>query len=720
MKRRGEEKRKKYSGRKKREEVMPIRYHLELSPSRLIKIVKNKIKMRSSGSSFLACLILFIALPACLGSAENCISGINSLLTNITALIFQNQTARLMELPLIAFSGKGLNKLGSYELCRSTPNTSYITLYISRQGVPAAGTVLGVCGPANCTAADYQNKTVQDTIQSMLAMVTPFTGVNISSLLANVTITPADPNSYPAVTASSWVGFFVVGIPIFLTLIASGIRFIKDQKAKAASGQLEQDSYIELEEGEKKARSSNLLLRLLGCWAIQDTLKQLFYPQVNSKHDSNLHIFNGVRFFSILWVLLGHQYANRITYTSNYGDLHLILDDKFLNVIAAGYFSVDTFLFLSGFFAAFVLHSKLKAMKVGVITYGSVVLHRIVRIWPVYIFLIMLYWKISVYFGSGPIWGTYVNMANGCDRDWWKSMLFIESWFANANCASWGWYLSCDMQMFLISPIIIWLYLKRKSAGLTCISVLLFGSLSLGLYYAFADNVYAGATYAQEEAWYVDIYKNPLVRVPPYLVGTALALIYRSTKEAKSQAAFEKIKNSKLASWIVELSGVALISLLVWLPAQVQNNPSNWSPWFHHVFMALNRFLFSIGLLLIVLPTLAGSKTVIRWILSAGFWTPLATLTFATYLIHVVVLLNYVYSEKSTYYFSHLNVLWEMVPFVLMSLFGALIIHLVIEAPVGKIETTIRGSSSRAAKTDRPTAIKDISELATTEDGTRL
>ena len=409
-----------------------------------------------------------------------------------------------------------------------------------------------------------------------------------------------------------------------------------------------------------------------------------------------------------------------LRYTSNYSDLHLILDDKFLNVIAAGYFSVDTFLFLSGFFAAFVLHSKLKTMKVGVITYGSVVLHRIVRIWPVYIFLIMLYWKISVYFGSGPIWGTYVNMANGCDRDWWKSMLFIESWFANANCASWGWYLSCDMQMFLISPIIIWLYLKRKSAGLTCISVLLFGSLSLGLYYAFADNVYAGATYAQEEAWYVDIYKNPLVRVPPYLVGTALALIYRSTKEAKSQAAFEKIKNSKLASWIVELSGVALISLLVWLPAQVQNNPSNWSPWFHHVFMALNRFLFSIGLLLIVLPTLAGSKTVIRWILSAGFWTPLATLTFATYLIHVVVLLNYVYSEKSTYYFSHLNVLWEMVPFVLMSLFGALIIHLVIEAPVGKIETTIRGSSSRAAKTDRPTAIKDISELATTEDGTRL
>ena len=693
--------------------------------------------MISAQSALLFGLVLLLLTPSGLASPDSCIGGINTLLANITTLIFQNQTAMILQLPFIAYTGKGLNNLGDYELCRNTPNTSYIALGVQTKG-SSTWSVLGVCGPANCTAADYLNKTVQDTIQSVLALMTPVIGVNISSLLANVSITPADPNSYPAVTASSWVGFFVVGIPIFLALIASSIKFFEDQKAKAKSATENGnrnfgvnpgdtslprvgDSYVALEEGETKTKKKNLGYKLLECWAIQDTFKQLFYPEVNPKHDTNLHIFNGIRFLSILWVLLGHEYLFRVNMVSNYNDLPLIVADKFMNVVGSGVFAVDTFFFLSGFFAAFVLYSKLKAMKVGVATYGSVLLHRIIRILPVYAFVIMFYWKVSVYFGNGPVWGVFVTGANGCDDSWWKNMFFIDSWFDDENCIGWGWYLSCDMQMFLISPIIVWLYLKKVNVGLISIALLTIASLSIGMYYSFADNVYAGPlALGQSEGWMKDIYKNPLVRVPPYLVGTALALIYRSTKEAKSQAAFEKIKNSKLASWVVELSGVALISLLVWLPAQVQNNPSNWSPWFHHVFMALNRFLFSIGLLLIVLPTLAGSKTVIRWILSAGFWAPLATLTFAIYLIHLVVLFAFLYSEKSTFFFSNANTLWEMIPLTFVSVFGALIIYTVVEAPVGKLEGAIRANSTKPAKSVKPEINNMNTSSSKSEDESKI
>ena len=178
--------------------------------------------------------------------------------------------------------------------------------------------------------------------------MTPLVGINVSSLLTNVTITPADPDPYPSVTTSSWVAFFVVGIPIFLTLIAaSGLKFAENQMAKNALR--DKDAYVELEDGQKGDKRKSFVSKLLECWAIQDTFKQLFYPEVNPKHDTNLHVFNGVRFLSILWVLLGHQYLYRASFITNYIEIPLILDDTILNFVAAGFFSVDTFFFLSGF-----------------------------------------------------------------------------------------------------------------------------------------------------------------------------------------------------------------------------------------------------------------------------------------------------------------------------------------------------------------------------------
>ena len=663
--------------------------------------------------TFTKLFLLVTALTLVTGTPDECVSSINSMIFQIMGYALSNQTAKILSLPLISLSGKGINDLGSYELCRNTQNTSYVSVFATPIGVaksPYASFVIGICGPANCTASDYENTTVQDTLKTILSLTGSYIPFNVSDLLANVTLATADPNGYPPVNFSSVIAFLIVGIPILLTVVASFIRSSEESKNSKQQQRNDNSSSLHSDDEEKPKRKT-IVSKIVDCWAIQDNAIQLFYPQRTAKHDSSLDIFNGIRFLSILWVILGHEYVFNISFIANYRDLQSISSNWFLNIVASGFFAVDAFFYLSGFFAAFVLYSKLKAMKAGVVTYCGVIFHRFIRIIPIYLFVMMFYWKVSVYFGSGPLWGLYVGNTKACDTSWWQNLLFVDIWVRDPPCISWGWYLSNDMTMFLASPILVWIYLKNAKYGLSLLGVLLFGSLSLGMYYSFVDEMKAGPGALQKASWWNDIYVNPLVRVQPYFVGTILALVYRSFKQdGKTFKDFAlKIKSSALAAWTLELLGIALISLLVWLPRMVQTDPTRWPDWFHSTFMGSGRFLFGVGLALISTPTLAGAKTCVTTILGAPFWSPLATLTFAVYLIHLVVFFMRQYSERATFFFDNGQALWNMLGVIVMSVLAALFLYLVVEAPFAKLEGAAKAQNNRVKSKDKVIS-KEIGE----------
>ena len=671
--------------------------------------------MKSSISLLLFVIVVAATLSHVHADAEGCAAGINSLVTTITTYVFMNQTEKILTLPIFTYSGKDLNDLGDYANCVNTPNVSYIALSIGQKdsvtGMAGVGNVyLGICGPANCTASDYQNQTVHATIQAMLDMASSMVKFNISSLFANMSVTAIDPNGGPKVTFSSWLAFFVVGIPTLLLLIASfrkahedSVRHKSDEDSLVYSHQGintvgdSENHYKALINSSSSDSEKNkpLWKKVLDCWAVQDNVKQLFWPAVNPKHDTALNVFNGIRLLSMLWVIMGHEYMVLISIASNYKDLSLVINEKFTDIVSAGLFAVDTFFFIGGFFAAFVLYSKLKPVKIGVGSYAGVLLHRLFRIWPVYMFAMLFWWKITVYFGSGPVWANYLSAPTMCDTNWWRNALFIDAYYhGNDKCMNWGWYLSCDIQMFLVTPLVIWLFFKNRKAAYALIALILTASLSLAMYYAIQDKVQAGLSMIMNINWWNDTYTNPFMRSPPYIVGATLALIYRSLKQGDEfwKKVSNKISNSVILSWGIEILGVTIVSLLVWLPDQVKNDPTRWPEWFHEAFCAFQRFLFGVGLALIVMPTLFGAQTLIRRILSAGFWAPVAGLTFSTYLVHVIPIEWKAYSTRSTVYFSHSNAVWETIASSFMSIFVGFLVHIVMEAPIGKLEGAIKSS----------------------------
>ena len=123
---------------------------------------------------------------------------------------------------------------------------------------------------------------------------------------------------------------------------------------------------------------------------------------------------------------------------------------------AAAYFAVDTFLWLGAFLVTLGMLEQLKKNPHPVKFYFGSVLHRIVRIWPTYFVIIMVYWKIAPLLGSGPIWPTFGIIASSCDNlgVLWN-LLFVDNFVDHGPsgmdyCFGWGWYLAVDFQLFLI------------------------------------------------------------------------------------------------------------------------------------------------------------------------------------------------------------------------------------------------------------------------------
>ena len=96
-------------------------------------------------------------------------------------------------------------------------------------------------------------------------------------------------------------------------------------------------------------------------------------------------------------------------------------------------------------------------------------------------------------------------------------------------CMAWGWYLQNDMQIFIVSIPILYLYNQRKKFAYILIWVI----VGLSLIYNFIEvqrNSYVTvahrADFAKWATYFLDVYTKPWTRCPPYLYGLTLGLLY--------------------------------------------------------------------------------------------------------------------------------------------------------------------------------------------------
>lgn len=69
--------------------------------------------------------------------------------------------------------------------------------------------------------------------------------------------------------------------------------------------------------------------------------------------------------------------------------------------------------------------------------------------------------------GSGPQWGQLIEQNSElCQQNFFKNIFYIQNWFSfKDQCAPQLQQLAIDFQLFLIAPLIVWLFQSNVVVG---------------------------------------------------------------------------------------------------------------------------------------------------------------------------------------------------------------------------------------------------------------
>jgi len=168
------------------------------------------------------------------------------------------------------------------------------------------------------------------------------------------------------------------------------------------------DSVKKEEEAKQKP---NEVEDILCCFSFTENFKKLWTP---GKEDDPLNMTFGLRFFSIMWIILGNTYAARSMFLTNPMDTRAMMESRWYLLVLGWDYSVDSFYWISGFTAAVVCIGRMGMrkndgplgwVKGALSSWG----HKLYKVWPVYIALLLYYWKIMPHLGDGPVWHKLVD-----------------------------------------------------------------------------------------------------------------------------------------------------------------------------------------------------------------------------------------------------------------------------------------------------------------------
>lgn len=143
--------------------------------------------------------------------------------------------------------------------------------------------------------------------------------------------------------------------------------------------------------------------------------------------------------------------------------------------------------------------------------------------------------------------------------------------------------------------------------------------------------------------------------------------------------------------YITIVLGLALINFVIWIAYDAYRYVddlefNNWSQTENTLYISLSRFGFALGLSMIMMPLLFGHFRVLIEFMSANFWSALARLTLACYLVHVIIIYVLFLGDFASYYYSIGNLVADSVVITVLAYFMSIPFCLAVEIPMMRLE----------------------------------
>ena len=497
---------------------------------------------------------------------------------------------------------------------------------------------------------------------------------------------------------------------------------------------------------------------------------------------------DGIRVISLCWVIVANSYltldpraTKRLTKTRE------IPKDFVFQIVAQASLAIETFFFLSGLLMSLSFLRKFSPATGGEIRPTSernnerqnrsgsskwlrwlqFYVHRYVRVTPATMLIIAL--SMFLYrFGDGPIWFEATKRAHeSCKVNWWRHLLHVANFIdTRSMCFIHYWFISADMQLFLVAPLLMLLTLNHKRLGYGLMGLVGLASIVSVFYTTYSRNLpptllfYSSDPESRREFGNT-IMTKPLSHVLPYLVGMLVGQwlsdrmqeaggkrrIGNSKVQAKSEnERSECSRGRSLFDLHPSNKILALISLFVglaevFLPYKWNNShlPSRLAG---ALYAALFRLAWSLVLAYVVIscahrPTRrclrrrradwaceqCAAKSLnrkepqqeaheycfcgrggglINKLLGLSAFTHLSKLSFVAYLVHLPLMSLFVQQTRGLFAFSHTLVIHLALSYLVMTFLLAFVLVHVIEFPFITFERLLFGQWLR--RKDRPAA----------------
>ncbi|XP_066146785.1 nose resistant to fluoxetine protein 6-like [Euwallacea fornicatus] len=403
---------------------------------------------------------------------------------------------------------------------------------------------------------------------------------------------------------------------------------------------------------------------VLEIFSLRNSVRKIL-AQNYSKGD--LDCIHGLRVLSTCYVIIGHRYLMMMFFpvvnSLQIMDVNPLKSLKFLDIdfqclfqwilyyrstaITGGTLCVDTFFMISGMLVSTGYFTESSKRDIN---WAMFYFYRFLRITPPLAVVVLWHCMVIQHFGSGPLWNDMLDIVQKpCQEYWWATVLHIQNYIhPYPLCLTQTWYLTCDMQYYFLSPIILIPLKNHKALGLINLALIYAVSVMVNFYLAWV-NEYNGAVPVTNQLfgtkYFQFHYIAPHVRASTYIIGLGLGyILHRRPREG--------VKIRKIwaaAGWIASI--IAILASLIgchifFLEDHVYNQLES------SLFLAISRSTWTLGIAWIVWACVNGYGGLINDILSLHAFRILGRISYGMYLLHMGIQYMMSGAAKTPGYFS--------------------------------------------------------------------
>ena len=531
---------------------------------------------------------------------------------------------------LIMLSGKKFNDLGDYEACKKAKDSYYVLMGIMTKTLSAS---YGACVPKVCDIKQFESLKpgIISALKSISSAV-PLTDLDVSFYDL------AKENKRMSKTGTGYV------ITILLLILFTAIAIIATIH----------DLY-----GQKPTSTP---AKILNCFSAARNISSMF--DTRNRVDKDLEILNGLRVFSMIWIVLAHGYTfDVVSRLFNIEDMVEAVKTQYvMTFVKLGTLAVDVFFFLSGFLAAMgfagVFKGGLKWVSIPIAYFK-----RYMRLFPILVLAILYVLYLLTTEKDEPFVPEVKRDLKICQDYWYLNLLYVSNLSSECRyCPAWTWYIMNDFQFFIISPLIVAAFYYSKKIGLLTVGVLTLASIITQSVIFTTNNLNSSLSKPGQGDYMQLYYAQPYCRVVPYFVGILLYYVYAEKKQDETTAdssVFTSIAQAVMKkTWVkYALYVVGLALLILPFPEKyfMDNHPDDWGQAYATFFEVSFRPLFVLGVACIILPSMLGNGRFLLSIIGHGMFNPLGKMTYAAYIFHPFFYMFLTWYTLNGQYFAHMH-----------------------------------------------------------------